>query len=44
MIVNEPNNDVSVVGAGHAGLAATKALTKRGYEIAIAEAGTILGG
>ena len=38
------SNNVLVVGAGPAGLEATKALAERGYEVALAEAGTILGG
>ncbi len=38
------SNNVLVVGAGPAGLEATKALAERGYEVALEEAGTILGG
>ncbi|MEB8386992.1 FAD-dependent oxidoreductase [Rhodobacteraceae bacterium KMM 6894] len=35
---------VLVIGAGPAGLEATRAAGKRGYEVALAEAGTALGG
>jgi dimethylamine/trimethylamine dehydrogenase len=35
---------VLVVGAGPAGLEATRALGQRGYEVTLAEAGTVLGG
>ncbi len=35
---------VLVVGAGPAGLEATRALAERGYDVALAEAGTVLGG
>ncbi|MDQ0507127.1 oxidoreductase [Xanthobacter agilis] len=35
---------VLVVGAGPAGLEATRALALRGYDVALAEAGTVLGG
>lgn len=35
---------VLVVGAGPAGLEATRALAERGYDVALAEAGTTLGG
>ncbi len=35
---------VLVVGAGPAGLEATRALAERGYDVALAEAGRILGG
>ena len=44
MNVKGSSNNVLVVGAGPAGLEATKALAERGYEVALAEAGTILGG
>ncbi|GMG85412.1 NAD(P)-binding protein [Paralimibaculum aggregatum] len=36
--------NVLVVGAGPAGLEATRALSERGYDVALAEAGTVLGG
>ena len=39
-----PSSNVLVVGAGPAGLEATRALAERGYEVALAEAGTTLGG
>ena len=39
-----PSRSVLVVGAGPAGLEATRALAERGYEVALAEAGTVLGG
>ncbi len=35
---------VLVVGSGPAGLEATRALSGRGYDVALAEAGTVLGG
>ncbi|PWE34987.1 NADH:flavin oxidoreductase [Pelagicola sp. LXJ1103] len=38
------SSNVLVVGAGPAGLEATKALAERGYDVALAEAGTVLGG
>lgn len=38
------SSNVLVVGAGPAGLEATRALAERGYDLALAEAGTILGG
>ena len=39
-----PSTNVLVVGAGPAGLEASRALADRGYEVALAEAGTRLGG
>ncbi len=39
-----PGGRVLVVGAGPAGLEATRALALRGYDVALAEAGTVLGG
>ncbi|MEM9305798.1 MAG: FAD-dependent oxidoreductase [Pseudomonadota bacterium] len=39
-----PSSSVLVVGAGPAGLEAARALGERGYDVAIAEAGTVLGG
>ncbi len=39
-----PSQSVLVVGAGPAGLEATRALAERGYDVAMAEAGTVLGG
>ena len=36
--------NVLVIGAGPAGLEATRALAERGYDVALAEAGTALGG
>ena len=39
-----PSKSVLVVGAGPAGLEATRALAERGYDVALAEAGTVLGG
>ena len=39
-----PSSSVLVVGAGPAGLEATRALAERGYDVALAEAGTTLGG
>ncbi|MFG1401419.1 oxidoreductase [Xanthobacter sediminis] len=38
------SRSVLVVGAGPAGLEATRALALRGYDVALAEAGTVLGG
>ncbi len=38
------SSNVLVVGAGPAGLEATKALAERGYDVALAEATTFLGG
>lgn len=38
------SQSVLVVGAGPAGLEAARALAERGYDIALAEAGTVLGG
>ena len=38
------SSNVLVVGAGPAGLEATRALSERGYDVALAEAGTVLGG
>lgn len=38
------STNVLVVGAGPAGLEATRALAERGYDVALAEAGTVLGG
>ncbi|MEZ5674678.1 MAG: NAD(P)-binding protein [Thalassovita sp.] len=38
------SQSVLVVGAGPAGLEATRALAERGYDVALAEAGTALGG
>ncbi len=39
-----PSERVLVVGAGPAGLEAALALGRRGYDVALAEAGTVLGG
>ena len=39
-----PSSNILVVGAGPAGLEATRALAERGYDVALAEAGTTLGG
>jgi len=39
-----PSENVLVVGAGPAGLEAARALAMRGYDVALAEAGTVLGG
>lgn len=39
-----PSSSVLVVGAGPAGLEATRALAERGYDVALAEAGRVLGG
>lgn len=38
------SSNVLVVGAGPAGLEAARAVAERGYDVALAEAGTILGG
>ncbi len=38
------STNVLVVGAGPAGLEATRALAERGYDVALAEAGTAIGG
>lgn len=38
------SSNVLVVGAGPAGLEATRALSERGYDVALAEAGAVLGG
>lgn len=38
------SENVLVVGAGPAGLEAARALAMRGYDVALAEAGTVLGG
>ena len=38
------SKNVLVVGAGPAGLEATRALAERGYDVALAEAGRVLGG
>lgn len=38
------SSNVLVVGAGPAGLEATRALAERGYDVALAEAGTAIGG
>ncbi|WP_416882556.1 FAD-dependent oxidoreductase [Marivita sp.] len=38
------SENVLVVGAGPAGLEATRALAERGYDVALAEAGRVLGG
>ncbi|ROT99460.1 FAD-dependent oxidoreductase [Histidinibacterium lentulum] len=39
-----PSSSVLVVGAGPAGLEAARACAERGYDVALAEAGTTLGG
>ena len=39
-----PSQNVLIVGAGPAGLEAALALAMRGYDVALAEAGTVLGG
>ncbi|WP_227268375.1 oxidoreductase [Roseobacter weihaiensis] len=44
MNVKGESRSVLVVGAGPAGLEATRALADRGYDVALAEAGTTLGG
>lgn len=38
------SENVLVIGAGPAGLEATRAVAERGYDVALAEAGTVLGG
>ena len=38
------SENVLVVGSGPAGLEAARALSERGYDVAIAEAGTVIGG
>ena len=38
------SSNVLVVGSGPAGLEAARALSERGYDVAIAEAGTVIGG
>ncbi len=38
------SENVLVVGSGPAGLEAARALSERGYDVALAEAGTVLGG
>ena len=38
------SSNVLVIGAGPAGLEAARAVAERGYDVALAEAGTILGG
>ncbi|MDE0850616.1 FAD-dependent oxidoreductase [Yoonia sp.] len=38
------SSNVLVIGAGPAGLEATRAVAERGYDVALAEAGTVLGG
>ena len=38
------SSNVLVIGAGPAGLEATRACAERGYDVALAEAGTVLGG
>lgn len=44
MQVKGDSRNVLVVGSGPAGLEATRALALRGYEVALAESGTALGG
>ncbi|WP_371224885.1 NAD(P)-binding protein [Roseovarius sp. 2305UL8-3] len=44
MNVKGDSDTVLVVGSGPAGLEATRALSERGYDVALAEAGTALGG
>ncbi len=39
-----PSSNILVVGAGPAGLEAARACADRGYDVALAEAGTVLGG
>ena len=38
------SSNVLVIGAGPAGLEAARAVAERGYDVALAEAGTVLGG
>jgi len=44
MNVKGKSENVLVVGSGPAGLEAARALAERGYDVAIAEADTIIGG
>ncbi|KIN64817.1 Trimethylamine dehydrogenase [Sulfitobacter noctilucicola] len=44
MNIKGDSSNVLVIGAGPAGLEATRACAERGYDVALAEAGTVLGG